>query len=59
VGKTTMVEQVVEELACPVRFVSADEPQLRGRDWLVSPIKALGQQKQPEALRQTALTPIN
>lgn len=35
VGKTTMVDQVVRELACPVRFVSADEPMLRGRDWLV------------------------
>ena len=34
VGKTTMVDQVVRELSCSVRFVSADEPMLRGRDWL-------------------------
>ncbi len=36
VGKTTLVQQVTEELALPVRFASADEPSLRDRDWLVS-----------------------
>ena len=31
VGKTTLVRQVLEELALPSRFVSADEPTLRDR----------------------------
>jgi predicted AAA+ superfamily ATPase len=35
VGKTTLVQAVVENLDRPVRFVSADEPTLRSRDWLV------------------------
>ncbi len=35
VGKTTLVQSVVEKLDRPVRFVSADEPTLRSRDWLV------------------------
>jgi predicted AAA+ superfamily ATPase len=35
VGKTTLVQAVVEELDRAVRFVSADEPTLRSRDWLV------------------------
>lgn len=38
VGKTTLVQQVVQELAevrsLPVRFVSADEPTLQGSTWL-------------------------
>lgn len=34
VGKTTLVQQVVEEARVPVRFVSADEPTLRGADWV-------------------------
>jgi len=35
VGKTTLVDQVTSEQSLPVRFVSADEPMLRGRNWLV------------------------
>ncbi len=34
VGKTTLVQQVTEQLRRPVRFVSADEPTLRDRQWL-------------------------
>jgi predicted AAA+ superfamily ATPase len=34
VGKSTLVQQVVEDLSMPVRFVSADEPTLRGTDWI-------------------------
>lgn len=34
VGKTTLVQQVTDELRLPVRYVSADEPTLRGIDWI-------------------------
>ena len=34
VGKTTMVKQVTDDLDLPVRFASADEPTLRGPDWI-------------------------
>lgn len=34
VGKTTLVQQVTEQLQRPVRFVSADEPTLRDGAWL-------------------------
>lgn len=34
VGKTTMVEQVVGRSGLPCRFVSADEPTLRGPEWI-------------------------
>jgi predicted AAA+ superfamily ATPase len=34
VGKTTLVQQVTEDLQRPVRFVSADEPTLRDAAWL-------------------------
>jgi predicted AAA+ superfamily ATPase len=34
VGKTTLVQQVTESAKVPVRFASADEPTLRGADWL-------------------------
>ena len=33
-GKTTLVQQVVERSGAVARFASADEPTLRGRDWL-------------------------
>lgn len=33
-GKSTLVQQVTDELSLPVRFVSADEPTLRGSDWI-------------------------
>jgi len=35
VGKTTVVRQVLDELALPSRFVSADEPTLRDRNWIL------------------------
>jgi uncharacterized protein len=34
VGKTTLVTQVVEASHIAARFASADEPTLRGRDWI-------------------------
>jgi uncharacterized protein len=34
VGKTTLVQQVVARLPMPVRFASADEPTLRGPQWI-------------------------
>lgn len=34
VGKTTLLQQVIETLALPVRQASADEPGLRGTDWI-------------------------
>lgn len=34
VGKTTLVQQVIETLTLPVRQASADEPGLRGTDWI-------------------------
>lgn len=36
VGKTTLVRQVLNELALSSRFVSADEPTLRDRSWLTA-----------------------
>ena len=34
VGKTTLVQQVARDLDMPVRYVSADEPTLRGPEWI-------------------------
>ncbi|MFN3717033.1 MAG: ATP-binding protein, partial [Thiobacillus sp.] len=34
VGKSTLVQQATEALAVPVRYASADEPTLRGADWI-------------------------
>jgi predicted AAA+ superfamily ATPase len=34
VGKTTLVHQVTEAVGMPVRFASADEPTLRGPEWI-------------------------
>jgi predicted AAA+ superfamily ATPase len=34
VGKTTLVQQVTEQAKVPVQFASADEPTLRGADWI-------------------------
>ena len=34
VGKSTLVQQATEGLALPVRYASADEPTLRGADWI-------------------------
>ena len=33
-GKSTLVQQVTDQLGLPVRYVSADEPTLRGTDWI-------------------------
>lgn len=33
-GKTTLVQQVMEESGLVTRYASADEPTLRGRDWI-------------------------
>lgn len=33
-GKTTLVQQVTDRLDAPVRYASADEPTLRGPDWI-------------------------
>ena len=35
-GKSTLVAQAVEGLQVPVRFVSADEPALRGPEWIAA-----------------------
>lgn len=45
VGKTTLVQQVTEKSGLPLRFASADEPTLRGPDWMA---------QQWEAARLTA-----
>jgi hypothetical protein len=45
VGKTTLVQQVTETARVPVRYASADEPTLRGGDWIA---------QQWEAARLTA-----
>ena len=34
VGKTTLVQGVTDRSSVPTRFVSADEPTLRGADWV-------------------------
>jgi hypothetical protein len=34
VGKSTLVQLITDELDVPVRYVSADEPTLRGTDWI-------------------------
>ncbi len=34
VGKTTLVQQVCEGIGLPVQFSSADEPTLRGQEWI-------------------------
>lgn len=34
VGKSTLVQQVAEGLAVPTRYASADEPTLRGAEWI-------------------------
>ena len=34
VGKSTLVQQVTDDLDIPVRYASADEPTLQGPDWI-------------------------
>jgi len=41
VGKTTLVQQVIETINLPVRFASADEPTLRGADWIAQQWEAI------------------
>ena len=41
VGKTTMVGQVVAQLGIPSRQVSADEPTLRGVEWIAQQWEAI------------------
>jgi len=36
VGKTTLARQAVEECGLPWHYVSADEPTLQGRTWLMA-----------------------
>lgn len=36
VGKTTLVQQVLKRVGAPSHYVSADEPTLRGREWLTA-----------------------
>ncbi|MEX0789326.1 MAG: ATP-binding protein [Actinomycetota bacterium] len=36
VGKTTLVQQVIEQIGGTVRYASADEPALRGPDWIAT-----------------------
>ena len=49
VGKSTLVQQVTGGLGVPVRHVSADEPTLRGTDWI-------SQQWQAARLEATGVT---
>ena len=49
VGKSTLVQQVTSEIAAPVRYASADEPTLRGTDWI-------GQQWEAARLEATGKT---
>lgn len=39
VGKTTLVQQVIEASGLPVQFASADEPTLRGAEWIAQQLK--------------------
>ena len=34
VGKTTLVQQVIAGLGVPTRYAAADEPTLRGAEWI-------------------------
>jgi uncharacterized protein len=48
VGKTTLVQQVIETIDLPVRFVSADEPTLRGAGWIAQQWEAARLSAGPE-----------
>lgn len=48
VGKTTLVQQVTEDLRRPVRFVSADEPTLRDAAWLRQQWEAARLEAEPD-----------
>lgn len=47
VGKTTLVQQITEAQPLPVRFVSADEPTLRGSHWLAEQWEAARLESRP------------
>jgi hypothetical protein len=42
VGKTTLVQQLAEEMGAGLRYASADEPTLRGADWIAQQWDAAG-----------------
>jgi predicted AAA+ superfamily ATPase len=50
VGKTTLVQQVIERSGWPARFASADEPALRGSDWIEQQWEAA--RRMPKVRRQ-------
>lgn len=54
VGKTTAVQQVLAELSIPTRYASADEPTLRGHDWIETQWEA-GRLTVPSANRKSAV----
>ncbi|HZL05652.1 MAG TPA: AAA family ATPase, partial [Coriobacteriia bacterium] len=50
VGKTTLVQQVAEALPTPVRFASADEPTLRGTEWIAEQWEAARLEATPDVV---------
>lgn len=48
VGKTTLVQQVLEQSRLPARYASADEPTLRGPDWVAQQWEAARLGADPE-----------
>lgn len=48
VGKTTLVQQVVQKVRIPVVFASADEPTLRGPEWIAQQWEAARLALRPE-----------
>ena len=50
VGKTTLVQQVAEASTVPVRFASADEPTLRGTEWIAEQWEAVRLEATPDVV---------
>jgi predicted AAA+ superfamily ATPase len=48
VGKSTLVQQVTDGLDVPVRYASADEPTLRGAEWIAQQWDAARLEAEPE-----------
>jgi uncharacterized protein len=48
VGKTTLVQQVTSAAKIPVRYASADEPALRGPDWITQQWEAARLSAKPD-----------
>ena len=48
VGKTTLVQQVCESIGLPVQFSSADEPTLRGQEWIAQQWEAARLKREAE-----------